>query len=66
LHSQVDEKVDVAHAHVIKNAVPEVELVFFEGCNHAELFRDDPKGYLEALILFLRDRWMCQLKNEKR
>jgi uncharacterized protein len=39
LHSRVDEKVDIAHAYVIKDAVPEVKLVIFEGCNHAELFK---------------------------
>jgi uncharacterized protein len=57
LHSQVDEKVDVAHAHVIKDAVPDIKLVIFEGCNHAELFRDCPKDYLAALIPFLREKW---------
>ena len=57
LHSQVDEKVDVAHAHVIKDAVPEVKLVIFEGCNHAELFRDNPQGYLAAVIPFLQENW---------
>ena len=58
LHSQTDEKVDVAHAHAIKDAVPKVELVIFEDCNHAELFRDQPEKYLDALISFLQDRWM--------
>jgi uncharacterized protein len=58
LHSQTDEKVDVAHAHAIKDAVPEVDLVIFEDCNHAELFRDQPEKYLDALITFLQDRWM--------
>jgi uncharacterized protein len=57
LHSQVDEKVDVAHAHVIKDAVPEVERLIFEGCNHAELFRDRPEDYLAVVIPFLQERW---------
>jgi uncharacterized protein len=57
LHSQVDEKVDVAHAHIIKDAVPEVELVIFEDCNHAELFRDRPEDYLAALIPFVQEKW---------
>jgi len=57
LHSQVDEKVDVAHAHVIKKAVPEVELVIFEDCNHAELYRDSPEDYLAVVIPFLREKW---------
>jgi fermentation-respiration switch protein FrsA (DUF1100 family) len=57
LHSQDDEQVDMAHAHVIKGAVPEVELVIFEDCNHAELFRDSPEDYLAALIPFLRQKW---------
>jgi uncharacterized protein len=58
LHSQADEKVDVAHAHAIKNAVPEVKLVIFEDSEHAELFRDNPKDYLKGLIPFLQDYWM--------
>jgi uncharacterized protein len=58
LHSRVDEKVDIAHAYVIKDAVPEVKLVIFEGCNHAELFRDQPEKYLDVLLDFLKKHRM--------
>lgn len=57
LHSQDDEKVDVAHAHAFKDAVTEIELVIFDDCNHAELFRDQPEKYVEALIGFIKNRW---------
>jgi alpha-beta hydrolase superfamily lysophospholipase len=57
LHSQADQDVDVAHALAIKNAIPEVDLVIFEDCSHAELFRDKPEDYLAALIPFLRKKW---------
>jgi len=58
LHSQTDEKVDVAHAYAIKEAVPEVKMVIFEDSEHAELFRDKPEAYIEALIPFLQGYWM--------
>ena len=57
LHSWADEMVDVQHAYALKNAVPDAELVIFNDCDHAELFRDCPQAYLEALIPFLLDRW---------
>jgi alpha-beta hydrolase superfamily lysophospholipase len=57
LHSQSDEVVDVGQAHALKKAVPEAELVIFEGCNHAELFRDRPENYLAVLHPFLNEKW---------
>ncbi|MFU8826621.1 MAG: alpha/beta hydrolase [Brevefilum sp.] len=57
LHAWSDETVDVQHAYALKNAIPEAELVIFDHCEHAELFRDQPGAYLQALIPFLQDRW---------
>lgn len=57
LHAWTDETVDVQHAYALKNAVPEAELVIFDHCEHAELYRDQPEAYLKALIPFIRDRW---------
>lgn len=57
LHSRTDEIIDVGHAYQLKEAVPEADLVLFEDCDHAELFRDSPEAYLAALIPFLQDQW---------
>jgi uncharacterized protein len=57
LHSWADEMVDVQHAYALKNALPEAELVILNDPEHAELFRDDPKTYLHALIPFLLGPW---------
>ncbi len=57
MHSWSDETVDVQHAYALKNTTPEAELVVFSDCEHAELFRDDPEGYLAALVPFLQDQW---------
>lgn len=54
LHSNGDETVDVAHAFALKEAVPDAELVIFEDGSHAELFRDRPEEYLQALTRFLK------------
>ncbi len=58
LHSQVDEIVDVSHARALKEAVPEAELVVFEDCSHAELFRDRPEEYLQAMTTFFKEQWI--------
>jgi fermentation-respiration switch protein FrsA (DUF1100 family) len=58
LHSWTDEIIDVQDAYALKNAVPAVELVIFDDCSHAELFRDKPELYLDALIPFLTSRWV--------
>lgn len=58
LHSQADEVVDVSHAHALKKAVPNAELVVFEECSHAELFRDNPEEYLKALMTFFMQQWV--------
>ena len=57
LHSWTDEMIDVQHAYALKNAVPEADLVIFDKCEHAELFRDQSAAYLQAVISFLQDRW---------
>ena len=58
LHSWVDEVVDVQHAYALLNAVPEAELVILNDSSHAELFRDQPEAYLDALFAFLQNRWV--------
>lgn len=65
MHSQVDEVVDISHAHVLKAAVPDAELVVFKDCSHAELFRDRSEEYLQALTRFLQQRWVTALGGEK-
>lgn len=57
LHSRQDKMVDCSQAQELKDAVPEARLVLFEDCDHAELFRDQPEAYLEAMIPFLKEHW---------
>jgi dipeptidyl aminopeptidase/acylaminoacyl peptidase len=35
-----------------------VELVIFENCDHAELYRDDSEKYLETVVSFLKEKWI--------
>ena len=58
LHSWSDAVVDVQHAYALKNAVPEAEMVILNESEHAELFRDQPIAYLDALISFLQAQWI--------
>ena len=57
LHCSTDEDVKVSHAYMLKEAVPDAELLVLEGCSHAETFRDFPKEYLDAVIPFFREKW---------
>lgn len=57
MHSSSDEIIDETHAHRMAEAAPSAKLVIFEGCDHAELYRDAPEKYLETLIPFLRNEW---------
>lgn len=57
LHSTTDEVIPVSHAKRLAEAAPQAELVLFEGCDHAELFRDCPQSYLDAVLKFLKDKW---------
>lgn len=59
LHSKQDEVVDVVHAYALKEAVPSADLVIFEDGSHAELFRDNPKAYLDALHSFITEGWIA-------
>ena len=58
LHSQSDEMVPLVHGVQLAEAAPDGELVLFEDCDHAELFRDSPGLYLEALDHFLDEMWV--------
>jgi len=40
LHSKTDEMIPVSHAHRLAAAVPHAQLLIFNNCSHAELFRD--------------------------
>lgn len=53
LHSQTDESVPVANGIQLSESAHEGNLVLFEDCDHAELFRDAPEKYLEALLPFV-------------
>lgn len=58
LHSRSDETVPVTHGIQLAEAAPLGELILFEDCDHAELFRDSPALYLEALDHFLQEMWV--------
>ena len=58
VHSQSDETVPVLHGKQLAEAAPHGELVLFENCDHAELFRDSPDHYLHAMDHFLDDMWV--------
>ena len=57
LHSKTDEMIPVSHAHRLAEAIPNAQLTLFNNCSHAELFRDSPQVYLDAVIPFLKERW---------
>jgi fermentation-respiration switch protein FrsA (DUF1100 family) len=57
MHSSSDEMIDISHAHEMANAASSARLVIFDGCDHAELFRDAPEKYLEMVISFLGSTW---------
>ena len=57
MHCENDEQVDVQHAKQLAEAVPKATLVLFKKCEHAELFRDQPEKYLDALLPFLSETW---------
>ena len=56
LHSKDDEVIPVSHAHKLAEAEPHAQLVLFDNCDHAEIFRDEPEKYLQALIPFLQNQ----------
>jgi alpha-beta hydrolase superfamily lysophospholipase len=58
LHSRSDETVPVEHGLQLAEATPQGKLVLFDGCDHAELFRDAPEQYLQALDYFLNEMWV--------
>jgi len=58
LHSRSDEAVPVLHGRQLAEAAPMGELVVFEGCDHAELFRDAPEIYLDVLRKFIDVKWV--------
>jgi len=57
MHSSSDEMIDVSQAHQMAKAVPSATLVIFDDCDHAELYRDAPEKYLDAVIPFLHKAW---------
>lgn len=57
IHCSTDKKVDVSHAEQLKKAVPSAELVIFEGCSHAETYRDFPDEYSTTLLSFLKEKF---------
>jgi uncharacterized protein len=58
LHSRTDETVPVDHGIQLAEAAPQGKLVLFEDGEHAELFRDAPEMYLQALVQFLKEKWL--------
>lgn len=63
MHCKEDEDVDISHAHWLARAVPDATLAIFDGCSHAEIYRDRPKEYLEALLPFLLQPWITWCVN---
>lgn len=57
MHSRSDEAVPVSHGIQLAEAASRGDLVQFTGCDHAELFRDDPELYLSALSRFFNQVW---------
>ena len=57
LHCKADQTADISHAAHLAEAVPHAHLVAFNGCEHAEIYRDRPHEYLEALLPFLNQHW---------
>ena len=55
LHCTTDKEVDVSHAEQLKDVVPHTETVFFDSCDHAELYRDFPQEYKDAVIPFFQE-----------
>jgi dipeptidyl aminopeptidase/acylaminoacyl peptidase len=58
MHSTSDEIIDIEQAKSLAEAVPSVELVIFEDCDHAELYRDASEKYLEIVLSFLKEKWI--------
>jgi pimeloyl-ACP methyl ester carboxylesterase len=58
MHCKSDEIVPDSHAYQLKDAYPRAELVLFDGCSHAELYRDYPEKYLATVLGFLSDKWV--------
>lgn len=65
LHSNSDEVVDSSHARTLKAALPSGVLTLFEGCSHAELYRDCPDEYLNVLTQFLKATWSDSVNGER-
>ena len=57
LHSKTDEMIPVSHAQRSAAGVPAADLVLFESCSHAELFRDYPQIYLDTILTFFKVKW---------
>lgn len=57
MHSRDDEMVAFRHAEKLSEAVPSAGFVEFEKCSHAEIFRDAPQKYLDAVLNFLQNYW---------
>jgi len=55
LHCSVDEIVGFGQAELIKEAIPQAELIVFDDCSHAELYRDYPQEYLDATVALFQD-----------
>jgi pimeloyl-ACP methyl ester carboxylesterase len=53
IHCRSDETIDPSHAEQLKAALPSAQLSYFDGCEHAEIYRDFPQAYEELLIGFL-------------
>ena len=58
MHCKADEEVDVSHAYRLARAAPDATLVTFDGCSHAEIYRDHPGAYYDALISFIEQTWV--------
>jgi len=57
MHCLVDQKVDVSHAERLYDAAPKAVYVLYDTCSHAELYRDHPIKYIEAVVPFLQQAW---------
>lgn len=52
MHCTADDLVNVSHAYQLAEAVPHAETLYFDDCDHAEIHRDYPEQYQQAVISF--------------
>lgn len=55
MHCMSDELIGMWHPLALNEAVPSSEASFFDDCDHAEIFRDQPEAYKAVVIPFFQE-----------